>query len=111
MADDKEAAAALDEPGWLRLGPAHAGFYRRGQLPRKQRPDLGREVIDDAAVTQIMADLGRLGAPAAQGGFGDEQVMRITMLVALLGRRISEISPRTWASPRPGRSPTSCGPR
>jgi integrase len=92
MADNKEAAAAaLGEPGWLRLGPEHAGFYRRGELPGKQRPDLGREVIDDAAMTQIMAGLGLLGAPAAQGGFGDEQAMRITMLVALLGRRISEI--------------------
>jgi integrase len=92
MADHKEAAAAaLGEPGWLRLGPEHAGFYRRGELPGKQRPDLGREVIDDAAMTQIMAGLGLLGAPASQGGFGDEQAMRITMLVALLGRRISEI--------------------
>jgi integrase len=92
MADNKEAAAAaLGEPGWLRLGPEHAGFYRRGELPGKQRRDLGREVIDDAAMSQIMAGLGLLGAPASQGGFGDEQAMRITMLVALLGRRISEI--------------------
>ena len=42
-------------------------------------------------MTQIMAGLGLLGAPASQGGFGDEQAMRITMLVALLGGRISEI--------------------
>jgi integrase len=92
MADNKEAAAAaLSEPGWLRLGPEHAGFYRRGELPGKQRRDLGREVIDDAAMSQIMAGLGLLGAPVSQGGFGDEQAMRITMLLALLGRRISEI--------------------
>ena len=92
MADSKEAAAAaLAEPGWLQLGPQHARFYRRGELPGKPRPELGREVIDDDAMTQIMAGLSLLGAPASQGGLGDEQAMRITMLVALLGRRVSEI--------------------
>src|SRR6266536_106190 len=94
MADHKEAAAgALGEPGWLRLGPGHAGFYRRGERPGKQPPELGRQIIDDAAMTQIMAGVGLLGAPVSQGGLGDEQAMRITMLVALLGRRVSEICP------------------
>ena len=41
MTDNKDAAAAaLAEPGWLRLGPEHAGFYRRGELPAKPRPRL-----------------------------------------------------------------------
>jgi integrase len=92
MADNKDAAAAaLAEPGWLRLGPQHTGFYRRGELPGKQQPRLEGQVIDDDAMTQIMAGLDLLGVPVADGGFGDEQAMRITMLVALLGRRISEI--------------------
>jgi integrase len=92
MADNKDAAAAaLAEPGWLRLGPQHTGFYRRGELPGKPQPRLEAQVIDDDAMTQIMAGLGLLGAPVADGGFGDEQAMRITMLVALLGRRVSEI--------------------
>ena len=42
-------------------------------------------------MTQIMAGIALLGTPATQGGLGDEQAMRITMLVALLGRRVSEI--------------------
>jgi integrase len=92
MADNKDAAAAaLAEPGWLRLGAEHAGFYRRGELPGKQPPRLDGQVIDDDAMTQIMRGLHLLGATAEHGGFGDEQAMRITLLVALLGRRISEI--------------------
>ena len=92
MADNKDAAAAaLGEPGWLRLGAGHAGFYRRGELPGKQPPRLDGQVIDQDALTQIMGGLHLLGAAVEHGGFGDEQAMRITMLVALLGRRISEI--------------------
>jgi integrase len=92
MTDNKDAAAtALAEPGWRRLGAEHARFYRRGELPGKQPPRLEGQVIDDDAMTQILSGLNLLGAPAEHGGFGDEQAMRITLLVALLGRRISEI--------------------
>jgi integrase len=92
MADNNQAAAAaLGEPGWLQLGPQHAGFYRRGELPGKQQPHLGRQVIDAEALSRIMAGLELLGTPIEQGGFGDEQAMRISLLVALLGRRVSEI--------------------
>ncbi len=92
MTDNQHAAAAaLDEPDWLRLGPAHTGFYRRGELPGKQQPRLDGQIIDADAMSKIMAGLELLGTPVTQGGFGDEQAMRIIMLQALLGRRISEI--------------------
>jgi len=85
------AAAALAEPGWLRLGPHHAIFFRRGEKPRKRRRGSERDVIDNDAFTQIMAGTGLLGVPAAKGGLGDEQAMRILMLLARTGRRVSEI--------------------
>ena len=85
------AAAALAEPGWLRLGPHHAIFFRRGEKPRKRRRGSERDVIDNDAFTQIMAGAGLLGVPAAEGGLGDEQAMRILMLLARTGRRVSEI--------------------
>jgi integrase len=92
MAGSKDdAAAALGEPGWLALGPEHHGFYRRRELPVADRPPLEGQVISAAAMTQIMAGIALLGTPAADGGYGDEQAMRITLLAALLGRRINEI--------------------
>lgn len=92
MADNNAAAAiALAEPDWSLLSAAHAKFYRRGELGKKPRPQVEGQVIDADAMSQIMAGLEVLGAGVDAGGFGDEQAMRITMLMALLGRRISEI--------------------
>ncbi len=92
MHDNKDAAAAaLAKPGWLRLGPQHTVFFRRGELPRPRLADPDADIIGDTAMSKIMAALGALGDPAGQGGFGDEQGMRIMMLQARLGRRINEI--------------------
>jgi integrase len=92
MHDNRDAAArALDEPGWLRLGPQHSTLWRRGETRRSPVRPERREVIDDTALSQVMANLHLLGEPLTDGGFGDEQVMRIMMLVARLGRRVSEI--------------------
>jgi Phage integrase family len=87
----EEAAAALGEPGWLRLGPHHAMLVRRGERPRRRSPGEPHRIIDDAIMTKIMGQAGMLGAPAADGGFGDEQAMRLLMLQARLGRRINEL--------------------
>jgi integrase len=93
MHDHRDAAAAsLTEPGWLRLDSQHAVLFRRGDKPRRDRhrsPD--RDVIDADAFAQIMAGAGLLGTPTAEGGLGDEQAMRILMLLARTGRRVSEI--------------------
>jgi integrase len=92
MHDHKDtAAAATGEPGWRALGAGHAGFYRTRELPRPARRDPGLDVIDDTAMTKIMAGIGQLGEKASDGGLGDPQAMRIMMLQARLGRRINEI--------------------
>ena len=93
MHDHRETTAtSLAEPGWLRLGVQHAVLFRRGDKPRRSRHHgQGRDVIDADAFTQIMAGAGLLGTPAAEGGLGDEQAMRILMLLASTGRRVSEI--------------------
>lgn len=92
MHDHKdEAAEALGEPRWQELGAEHAGFWRRRELPRPRRRDPGADIIDDASMTKIMEGTGLLGTPADAGGLGDEQAMRVMMLQARLGRRISEI--------------------
>ncbi|MEW2114114.1 DUF6262 family protein [Streptomyces sp. NPDC005474] len=92
MTDYRETAArVLEEPAWLRLTPCHAILWRHGEKGRPAVQPERWEVIDDTAFSQIMANLHLLGAPVEEGGFGDEQVMRIMMLQARLGRRISEI--------------------
>jgi integrase len=92
MHDHKDAAAAAaGEPGWAGLGAGHAGFYRNRELPRPARRDPALDIIEDTAMTKIMAGIGRLGEPAGDGGLGDPQAMRIMMLQARLGRRINEI--------------------
>lgn len=92
MHDHKdEAAAATGEPGWARLGTGHAGFYRSRELPRPARREPGLDIIDDTAMATIMAGIGQLGDNAGDGGLDDPQAMRIMMLQARLGRRISEI--------------------
>jgi hypothetical protein len=42
-------------------------------------------------MAEIMGQAGLLGVPPADGGFGDEQAMRLLMLQARLGRRINEL--------------------
>jgi integrase len=86
------AAAALREPGWLRLGPAHTRFYRHGEKPRQRRGrPLAPMVIEDDAFSEIMAGIGQLGDPVTEGGLGEEQAMRILMLLARTGRRVNEL--------------------
>src|SRR5258708_7805291 len=87
----EEAAAVLGEPGWLRLGPQHAMLVQRGERPRRRSPDEPHRIIDDTTMTKIMWHAGMLVAPVADGGFGDEQAMRLLMLQARLGRRINEL--------------------
>jgi len=67
-------------------------FYRRGEKPRPPRfREDGLDVIGEQALTAIMAGTGILGDPPSEGGLGDEQAMRILMLLARTGRRMSEI--------------------
>jgi integrase len=92
MTDQRETAArVLDEPGWLRLGPYHAILWRHGEKGRPGARREQQEYIDDTAFSQIMANLHLLGAPAPEDGFDNEQLMRIMLLVARTGRRLSEI--------------------
>ena len=87
----EEAAAVLAEPGWLRLGPQHAMLVRRGERPRRPKTGEPHRIISDTTMTKIMGQAGLLGTPVADGGFGDEQAMRLLMLQARLGRRINEL--------------------
>jgi len=92
MIDHKEEAAqALGEPRWQALGDHHARLWRPGEKPLPPRAPDEDVYFDEYTMAQVMRHAGRLGAPAEEGGVGDEQAMRILMLLARTGRRASEL--------------------
>ena len=92
MADYKEAAArALGEPRWEALGDQHARLWRPGEKPLPPRLPDEDVYFDDHTMAQVMRHAGLLGAPPEEGGLGDEQAMRILMLLARTGRRAGEL--------------------
>ena len=93
MADHRhEAAERLGEPRWSALGDEHARLWRTGEKPGKRRgPAADRSYFDDVTMGQVAANAGRLGTPPAEGGFADQQAMRLLMLLVRTGRRVSEL--------------------
>ena len=92
MLDNRhDAAHALGDERWERLGAVHARFYRFGEKPRAPARVDENKIIDDAWMSRIMARVQLLADPISEGGLGDEQAMRILLLVATTGRRLSEI--------------------
>ena len=92
MADYKEEAArALGEPRWEALGDQHARLWRPGEKPLPPRLPDEDVYFDEHTMAQVMRHAGLLGAPPEEGGIGDEQAMRILMLLARTGRRAGEL--------------------
>ncbi len=92
MADYRhEAAERLGDHRWRLLGDEHARLWRLGERPQNPRTLPEGAYIDDSAMTQIMGSVHLLGDPPSEGGLGDEQAMRLLMLLALTGRRVSEL--------------------
>lgn len=86
-----EAAGKLADHRWRHLGDEHARLWRIGEKPHKPPTPPQDAYLDDTAMTTIMANVHLLGDAPAEGGFGDEQAMRLLMLLALTGRRVSEL--------------------
>jgi integrase len=88
----EEAADALGEPRWRRLGPQHAVLFRYGDKPTGPKAPPPDAVLSDAAISRIAEHSGLLAQPKTEGGFADEQLVRIVGLLIKAGRRISEIT-------------------
>jgi integrase len=92
MADNRhQAADKLADQRWRLLGDEHARLWRPGEKPNKPAMPPEGAYLDDTAMGQIMRHVQLLGDPPAEGGLGDPQAMRLLMLLALTGRRISEL--------------------
>ncbi len=92
MVDYKEEAArALGEPRWEALGDEYARLWRPGEKPLPPRAPDEDVYFDDHTMAQAMRHAGLLGATPEEGGIGDEQAMRILMLLARTGRRAGEL--------------------
>jgi integrase len=87
----EEAARALGEPRWEALGDQHARLWRPGEKPLPPRLPDDDVYFDEHTMAQVMRHAGLLGAPPEEGGIGDEQAMRILMLLARTGRRAGEL--------------------
>jgi hypothetical protein len=93
MADYRqEAARALGESRWEALGDQHARLWRPGEKPLPPRLPDEDVYFDDHRMAQVMRHAGLLGTPPEEGGIGDEQAMRILMLLARTGRRVRDVS-------------------
>jgi len=64
------------------LGDYHARLWRQGEKPRQARLPDEDVYFDDHTMAQVMRHAGLLGAATQEGGIGDEQAMRILMLLA-----------------------------
>ena len=92
MSDHKEEAArALSEPRWEALGDQHARLWRQGEIPRPARLPDEDVFFDEHTMAQVMRHAGLVGAPKEEGGLGDEQAMRILMLLTRTGRRVGKL--------------------
>ncbi|WP_051423208.1 tyrosine-type recombinase/integrase [Arthrobacter sp. MA-N2] len=92
MFEEREAAAqGLGERRWLRLGPQHAALFRFGEKPTGPKAPPPELVLSDATISKIAQNSALLAAPTTEGGFADDQLVRILGLLIKTGRRISEI--------------------
>lgn len=86
------AAHSLDEPRWLRLQPQHAVLFRFGDKPSGPKTPPPDAVLSDAVISRIAEHSDLLGRAKVEGGFGDDQLVRILGLLIQTGRRVREIT-------------------
>lgn len=92
MEEYKEVAAhELGEPRWALLDAPHTRLWRRGEKPRVRSRADESNLIPTAAMSDLLKGADLLANPLSDGGLGDEQAMRILLLLAKTGRRQSEI--------------------
>ncbi len=93
MFEDQQAAAdALGEPRWLQLEPQHAVLFRFGEKPTVRGASTTATVLSDTVIGEIARQSDLLARPKEEGGFADDQLVRILGLLIKTGRRIREIT-------------------
>lgn len=86
--EQKAAAQALGEPRWLRLGLQHAMLFRFGEKPTGPKAPPAEAVLSDTVISRIAEHSELLAVPKAEGGFGEEQLVRVLGLLIRTGRRV-----------------------
>jgi integrase len=86
------AANALSDPRWLRLEPQHAVLFRFGEKPSSRSSAQPVTILSNAVISEIARRSDLLARPKEEGGFADDQLVRILGLLIKTGRRIREIT-------------------
>lgn len=87
----QSAATDLKDPRWLQLGPQHAALFRFGDKPSGAKPPPPDIILSDAVISTIAQNSELFALPKDEGGFGEEQLVRILGLLIRTGRRINEV--------------------
>jgi integrase len=86
-----EAVEVLADQRWRLLRPQHAVLFRFGDKPKMRKEPPPDALLSDEVLSRLASRSELLALPVSEGGFGDEQALRVLAILMRTGRRINEV--------------------